>query len=345
MPIATHSLDIAPAALLRIGEEVLDLAELGRLLVALQTSPRVGGAARALGVSYRGAWGKLVRAERLLGVALVERVKGHGSRLTAAGEAFAQASRRLEQAAARRLQAPAEQFRAALESMHTLAERPLRLAASHDLLLQAAFAEGAPANMSVRFVGSEDALLALRRGQAELAGFHLPEPLPPLRDRPEVFADPALFVAAVMRREQGLIVARGNPLRIRDVADLARSGLRFVNRQRGAGTRAWFDRLLRERGLDAAQIRGYEQEEFTHFAVAATVAAGAADAGFGLRAAALRFGLDFVEVGTELYFLCGARGLEAQPSVRALIRRLRADAGGLRGYSPARSTPARSVRR
>lgn len=337
MPIPTGSLDVAPAVLLRVGGEVLDLAELGRLLVALQASPHVGGAAQALGVSYRGAWGKLVRAERLLGIALVERVKGHGSRLTAAGEAFAQASRRLEQAASRRLRSPAEQFRAVLESMHTLAERPLRIAASHDLLLQAVFSESAPANMSVRFVGSEDALLALRRGHAELAGFHLPEPLPALRERPEVFADPALFVAAVMRREQGLIVARGNPLRIRDVADLARSGLRFVNRQRGAGTRAWFDRLLRERGLSPAGIRGYEREEFTHYAVAASVAAGLADAGFGLRAAADQLGLDFISIGMERYYLCGLQHWRNHPRVRALIHELRARATRASGYARCRS--------
>jgi len=132
-------------------------------------------------------------------------------------------------------------------------------------------------------------------------------------------------------------VARGNPLRIRDVADLARTGLRFVNRQRGAGTRAWFDRLLAEQGLQPRQIRGYEQEEYTHFAVAAAVAAGAADAGFGLRAAAAQFGLGFVAVGSELYFLCGARALGEHPDVRVLVRELRRRARAMPGYAPARA--------
>ena len=326
---------IEARVLLPLDDGVLDLCELGRLLAALEGASQVSAAARALGISYRGAWGKLVRAERLLGVSLVERVKGHGSRLTGAGTALARAGAGFERESARRLAAPAARLRAAVESLHTLAQPPLRLAASHDLLLQEVCA-GADqaARVAVRFLGSEHALAALASGDADLAGFHLPEPLPPLRARPPVFRDAARFVEPVMRREQGLIVAPGNPLRVRDVTDLARTGLRFVNRQRGAGTRAWFDRLIAERGVQPSQIRGYEQEEFTHFAVAATVAAGAADAGFGLRAAALRFELDFVPVGTELYYLCGDRALANAVSVQALLRELRARARVVPGYAP-----------
>src|SRR5690606_35389797 len=129
---------------------------------------------------------------------------------------------------------------------------------------------------------------------------------------------------------------QGNPKRIRDVADLARTGVRFVNRQRGAGTRAWFDRLLRERGLRPAEIRGYEREEFTHLAVAASVAAGLADAGFGLRAAAAQLDLGFVPMGIERYFLTVARALRERPAVRVLIREMRARAGGTPGYARSR---------
>lgn len=326
--------DVDPRVLVRVGDDALDLTALGRLLAALEVAPQVSSAARTLGISYRGAWGRLVGAERLLGVALVDRVKGHGSRLTPAGAALARAGRAFEREAAQRLSAPAARLRSAVESLGDVAQPPLRLAASHDLLLQEVFSANDAASMSVRFLGSEHALAALQRGEADLAGFHVPEPLPTLRERPEVFRDARLFVEPVMRREQGLIVARGNPLRVRDVADLARTGLRFVNRQRGAGTRAWFDRLIAERGLRPRQIRGYEQEEFTHFAVAATVAAGAADAGFGLRAAASRFGLDFVPVGTELYYLCGPSALATRPAVQGLVRTLRARARAVPGYGP-----------
>lgn len=333
MPIPLES---SSSALLRFDRESLDLVELSRLLQALGEASRVGSAARALGLSYRGAWGKLVRAERLLGVPLVERVKGHGSRLTEAGAALAAAGRRFERDAARRLEAPSRAFGEALAPLLGHREPALRVAASHDLLLQAVLADGGGARWNVRFVGSEQALAALSRGDAELAGFHLPEPLPRARERPAVFDDARCFAEAVMRREQGLIVAPGNPRRVKDVADLARPGLRFVNRQRGAGTRTWFDRLLRERGLAPSEIAGYEREEFTHLAVAASVAAGLADAGFGLRAAAVQLDLGFVPIGTERYFVAGARALRAQPSVRALLQELRMRASRTPGYARCR---------
>lgn len=331
------SFDLSSSVRLRFGAESVDLVELSHLLQALARSPRVGSAAQALGVSYRGAWGKLVRAERLLGVPLVDRVKGHGSRLTEAGAALARAGARFEREAARRLDAPAREFGEALAPLLRPRTTALRVAASHDLLLQAVFAQGSDERWSVRFVGSEPALEAIARGEADLAGFHLPEPLPRGDGRPAVFDDARCFVEAVMRREQGLIVARGNPRRVRDVADLARPGLRFVNRQRGAGTRAWFDRLLRERGMKPSQIAGYEREEFTHLAVAASVAAGLADVGFGLRAAAAQLDLGFVPIGTERYFLAGVRGLRVEASVRGLLRELRARAGRTPGYARCRS--------
>ncbi|HKI63165.1 MAG TPA: substrate-binding domain-containing protein, partial [Burkholderiales bacterium] len=118
-------------------------------------------------------------------------------------------------------------------------------------------------------------------------------------------------------REQGLMLAPGNPKRIRALADLARKGLLFVNRQRGSGTRLLFDQLLAEQGIDAADIGGYRDEEFTHLAVAVSVAAGRADAGFGVHAAAARFGLEFVPLQRERYwFAVRARNVDDAPLER-----------------------------
>jgi putative molybdopterin biosynthesis protein len=104
-------------------------------------------------------------------------------------------------------------------------------------------------------------------------------------------------------REQGLMLAQGLAAHIKSLSDLARGGQRFLNRQRGSGTRALLDELLREAGLRPAMIRGYQDEEFTHLAVAASIAGGGADAGFGIRAAAERFGLAFVPLARETYYL------------------------------------------
>jgi putative molybdopterin biosynthesis protein len=313
------------------GESKVDLIELACLLASLDDSPRMASAARGGAVSYRTAWGRIVAAERSLGLALVERVKGHGTSLTPAGRELAEEVARLEQQAHKRLAQPLAALHERLARIGRPAPRvPLRIAASHDLLLQRCLAERKVEGFSVRFVGSEDALRALERGEADLAGFHRP-----LGERPapaSLARGKPAFVMPLVRREQGLIVAAGNPMRVRDVTDLARSGLRFVNRQRGAATRTWLDRLLREAGIPPEQIAGYEVEEPSHLAVAATVAARAADAGFGLRAAAHRFQLGFVPIGTETYWLAGAPELREDLRVKVLVSAVRLLAGKTPGY-------------
>ena len=107
----------------------------------------------------------------------------------------------------------------------------------------------------------------------------------------------------LVHREQGLIVAPGNPLALKGIEDVAERGLRYVNRQRGAGTRVLLDHELSRRGISPEAIVGYEREEHTHLAVAAAVAAGRADCGLGVLAAARAFGLDFVPVAQEPYDL------------------------------------------
>ena len=103
---------------------------------------------------------------------------------------------------------------------------------------------------------------------------------------------------AVASRTQGLIVAAGNPKEIRGVADLVRDDVRIVNRQKGSGTRALLEYLVSEAGIDRTRINGYQNEEFTHAAVAALIAGGQADAGFAVEAAASQFRLGFVALAT-----------------------------------------------
>jgi putative molybdopterin biosynthesis protein len=118
----------------------------------------------------------------------------------------------------------------------------------------------------------------------------------------------------------GLIVATGNPHRVRSLRDIARSSLRFVNRQPGSGTRVWFDAQLQKKGIPVDQITGYERTESTHSAVARRIAEGEADVGLGLESAAAAYGLGFVHLTSEPYELVvPAEGMERPP-----IRRLAA---------------------
>lgn len=104
-----------------------------------------------------------------------------------------------------------------------------------------------------------------------------------------------------VNRIQGLMVSKGNPLNIRNFEDLEVDGIRFVNRQRGSGTRLFLDYNLKKYNISPDRINGYEREEFTHIAVAAVVAAGDADCGLGVYSAAELMGLDFIPLGNEEY--------------------------------------------
>jgi putative molybdopterin biosynthesis protein len=205
---------------------------------------------------------------------------------------------------------------------------------SHDLVLDLAAsalrAGDAMVTLASSNVGSLGGLVALRDGLCHLAGSHLLDPATgeytvPYVDQVFGPAAPEVAIIRLVHRDQGLLVAAGNPLGIGGIEDLTRPGLRYVNRQRGAGTRVLLDHELGKRGIDAGAIEGYQREEPTHLAVAAAIAAGRADAGLGIMAAAKPFGLDFVPVTREPYDLVIAPGAVDSPQLAPLWSLLRSD--------------------
>jgi putative molybdopterin biosynthesis protein len=181
---------------------------------------------------------------------------------------------------------------------------------SHDPILDLAASElrnrDPRVSLASTNVGSLGGLLALRDGLCHLAGSHLLEPDTGEYTIPQVdqlLAGRDIAIVRLVHREQGLIVAPGNPLGLGAIADLATPEVRYVNRQRGAGTRVLLDYELQRAGIDAASLRGYSREEPTHLGVAAAISAGRADCGLGVQAAARAFGLGFVPVAREPYDL------------------------------------------
>ena len=151
-------------------------------------------------------------------------------------------------------------------------------------------------------VGSMGGIMAVKRGEAHLGGVHLLDEASGEYNRVYIhkyIPEGGVRLVRCVQRSQGLMVAKGNPLGIQGIEDLPR--LRYVNRQKGSGTRILLDYLLKQAGLDAAGIKGYEKEEITHTAVAAAVAAGTADAGMGILAAARIYDLDFTPICEEEY--------------------------------------------
>lgn len=179
---------------------------------------------------------------------------------------------------------------------------------SHDMTLDlmAQFLAGRGRRLASANVGSQGGLVALKRGEAHMAGSHLLDPATGEYNLAAVrryLPGVPVVIVTLVGREQGLMVLNGNPAGVREIGDLAGKNVRFANRQRGAGTRVLLDYHLAQLGIEAAQIQGYDQEEYTHLAVAAAVASGRADCGLGIAAAAQALGLDFIPLFQERYDL------------------------------------------
>ncbi|MBP3384199.1 MAG: molybdopterin biosynthesis protein [Firmicutes bacterium] len=202
---------------------------------------------------------------------------------------------------------------------------------SHDLILDV-MADIMPneypgMHVTSTHVGSMGGLMALRRGEAHLAPIHLLDEATGEYNVSYVkrmFKEPMALIKGV-DRIQGIMVKKGNPLGINGIADLAKDGVRYVNRQRGAGTRVLFDYQLKQAGIQPEAIKGYDREMATHMAVAAAVASDSGDAGMGVLSAAQAMDLDFIPVGVEEYdFAIPQRFLDV-PAVQAFIEILKSD--------------------
>jgi putative molybdopterin biosynthesis protein len=198
---------------------------------------------------------------------------------------------------------------------------------SHDLALEALAAQisqtgaGLPGVFTLP-VGSLEGLIALRQGLAQIAGCHLLDVesgeynLPFVR---HLFPDREIVLLTLVHREQGLLVAQGNPRQIRRLEDLTRPDVRIINRNRGSGTRLWLDHQLAQLALPSQALRGYEREVRTHTAVAEAVKTGRAEAGLGVEAAARKYNLNFIPLFQERFDLVMPREQITDPRLHPLL--------------------------
>jgi len=209
-----------------------------------------------------------------------------------------------------------------------------------DLLAQFLAAKGQGWRLTSANVGSLGGLVALRRGEAHLAGSHLLDPQTGDYNVSYVrryLPDQDVVLVTLVGREQGWIVPPGNPKGVTTWEDVANTDVRIINRQRGAGTRVLLDYQLSQRGIEPEQVQGYQREEYTHLAVAAAVASGTADAGLGIRAAARALDLEFVPLAHERYDLVIPRDHYESDLLQPLLAllhddRFRAAVADLPGY-------------
>lgn len=294
------------------------------LLQSVDQHGSISAAARELGLSYRHVWGELKRWETSLGQTLIVWEKGQSARLTAFGTKLMWAERQTQARLAPQIQA----LRADLERTFAVAFDPqahvLTCYASHDAALAhlQGMAAGRGLHLDLRFCGSVDAIRALNEGRCQIAGFHVPlqpqanslcgrtfQPLlQPGQHKLIGFAD----------RSQGLMVRAGNPQGLDSLQRVVKQRARLALRDKGSGTRLLFDEMMQTAGLVPSDFLFSAQEESSHLACAAAVAAGQADVALGIASAAHRQGLDFVPLHQERYYLVCLKSIIDSPAVQAL---------------------------
>ncbi|ABM36822.1 substrate-binding domain-containing protein [Polaromonas naphthalenivorans] len=328
------------------GKDALIRNPMMDMLHAVSEQGSISKAARALDLSYRHVWGSLKDWEQALGRSLIVWDKGQRARLTEFGAKLLWAERQAQARLAPQIEALRGDIERAFATAFDDSTHVLTLYASHDAALSALREQASQRglHLDIRFMGSVDAIAALNAGRCMMAGFHV-------RDQPQRHSAAAQTYRSLLKpglhkligfahRQQGLIVAKNNPLQIEGLADVAQPGMRYVNRPEGTGTRVLLDDLLAEAGLSPADLQGYGTLEPSHTAVAQAVASGAADAGLGIEAAAREKGLGFVPLAQERYHLVCLKSELPTAQVQALLKELQggewqATLDRLPGYSGA----------
>ena len=306
-----------------------DLSSIAVLLREVQRGKTIQSAAEALDVSYRTLWNQLKVAEKALGTPLLLSTKGHGSKLSPAAESFLNSVAAMERRFDRVSQDEVRRLSGELSSL--INPRPVRwvFCSSSDPLIEQVI-DGL-AHIDYQTMGSGQALERLLSGDADIAGFHLPDQDSLLQVQAHL-KSAGMLAYPLMRRTQGLMVSTGNPLRIKKLVDLARPEVRFINRQKGAGTRLLLDTLMEKEGIRSDRIRGYRHEEFTHTAVATAIVAGTADAALGIKYIAAQFRLGFVPLEEETFYLAMSTKVHASKPIQKFIQSLQALAAKQVGY-------------
>lgn len=305
--------------------------ELFILMEAIRETNKLTVATRRAGLSYRQAWGLIAKWSGIIGQPLVKKEQGRGTRLTSFGERLLWLRERIDARLAPHLESAASEVEQQLSDVLDELPPPLRLYASHDLALaelRDLLRTKPGPQIDVRFGGSLDSIVALCKSRCDIAGFHVPEGSfgAKVAASYRSWLKPRLQRAIhFVRRRQGFLVTGNNPKGIRTIEDVVRTKARFINRQRGSGTRLAFDSMLKERGINREGIIGVHSEEFTHLAVAATVASGMADVGLGIEAAARKLRLGFIPLFSEDYYLLVKKEALEQKSTGDLIEVLRSE--------------------
>ncbi|MBS3804531.1 MAG: helix-turn-helix transcriptional regulator [Oleiphilaceae bacterium] len=313
------------------------------LLTGIRDSGKLTRAAAQAGISYRHAWNLLNRWTDFFGLPLVVMRKGQGTRLSPLGAKLLWAEQRVRARLGPQIDSMASELNNQLQQLLEGAHSVLRIHASHGFAVALLPEFSDRLELNLQYCNPEEALVAFNRGDCDIASFHLPTcpelARKALKHYHSVLQAPDLRVIRFVTRREGLMTLAGNPAAIHSLKDLTNPDIRFINRDKHSGSRILFNMLLEQEQIAEQQIHGFDREEFTHSAVAAYVAAGMADAGFGVEAGARQFGLAFTPLATEHYLLICREEQLIQNNMRQLLDLMRSpdfinEINKLPGYAP-----------
>lgn len=300
-----------------------------KLLDGIQRHGSLKNASEDAQISYRSAWGLLSKWEERLGRPLVVKQKGRGSTLAPPGELLLQANVQLNARFMPELENFALRFQREFEQSLNATQNPsVSIFASHGIavgVLRDLIKQIDQHQLNLHYHGSIESLRALDHNKCDVAGFHIPIGALNSKVREQYLRwldKKKVTLVYVVKRNQGLMVAKQNPHKVQSLSDLTNPSLRFINRQDESGTRLLFDQLLHNENISDNHINGYQNEEFTHMAVAAMIASGQADAGFGIAPMADRFDLDFIPLVWEHYCLAVPNQILNDPAIENILSTL-----------------------
>jgi molybdate transport repressor ModE-like protein len=318
------------------------------LLAHVSRGGSLQAACQTMGISYRHGWDLVRSGESHFNSPLLHMERGKGSTLSALAEKLVWADHRINARLQPILDSLASELQTEIARVMRSGDDVFKIHASYgfsiEKLLDALMAEPG-LSLERRYATSAAAAAALHDGNCDACGIHVPEGPQQgrmLRHYAQWLGSDDLFVIDLATRRQGLMVMPANPKKIYELKDLVRSDVRFINRPADSGTRFLLEGLLHAQGIAESDIHGFEQSEATHASVAAYVASGLADAGFGLERPARHFQLDFIPMINERYVLVCRSATLQHPVMQRVLALLNDPAfkdhlNALPGYSSQRS--------
>ncbi len=295
------------------------------LLEHINRRGRLTTAAKDCGLSYRHAWNLLNESTTFFNSPLVLMEKGRGAQLTALGQKLLWSNQRIEARLHPEMESLATELNVELQSSMANHTPVVRIYASHGYAVALMTQFTSDYQVEIHYHAPQHALIALNEGRCRIAGFHQPigMDIPSQKARYQKLLDPQRFgIIRFVRRQQGLMFPADNPHNIHRIEDLSNGDFRFINRQSNSGTRELLEQLLSDKEIDTSTISGYQNQEYTHSAIAAHIASDMADLGFGVEAAARRFGLGFAPIIEEYYLWAYPLEAEKDDDIQAFIATL-----------------------